>query len=336
VRRGLATLAAVIAALLASASPAAAAEEIGDRCVGDDSEAGWTTIVENNGNAFPLQVSAIPERSSVVTRWRTILAPGTGPVRQQMLVFRDFDEKRLRLLGEGGVETLYDGVNEFPTRIPIPEYGKIGLRGPEQTLFCDEEDGHIAGIVEGPWGVGEPRERGTGGLHMGVPAIAILEPDRDNDGYGDETQDGCIGEPRFHGICPIVSFSAGKVQVKRRAALVTVGVGVTTVAYATPQVVVAGDVALPKRRQVGAPGPTTLFHLDGGVQEVPAGGPGVTFRLPLPPPVVRRLEHMSSRRFLTASLVADTINSEQVAGRAMSRAWTVKLRGRLKPPRHRR
>jgi hypothetical protein len=72
------------------------------------------------------------------------------------------------------------------------------------------------------------------------------------------------------------------------------------------------------------------------VQEVPAGGPGVTFRLPLPPPVVRRLEHMSSRRFLTAGLVADTINSEQVAGRSMSRAWTVKLRGRVKPPRPRR
>jgi hypothetical protein len=315
-------VAAATAALLASASAAAAAEEIGDRCVGNDSEAGWTTVVENNGNAFPLQIVAIPERSSVVTRWRTVLAPGTGPVRQQMLVFRDFDEKRLRLLGEGGVETLVDGVNEFPTRIPIPEYGKIGLRGPEQTLFCDKEDGHIAGIVEGPWGVGETRERGTGGLHMGVPAIAILEPDRDNDGYGDETQDGCTGEPRFHGICPIVSFSAGRVQVKRRAILVSAGVGVTTVAYATPQVAVSGAVG--------------RFHLDGGLQEVPAGAPGVTFRLPLPAQVVRRLARMSSKRFLTASLVANTINSEQVAGRTMSRAWTVKLRGHRKPPRHRR
>ena len=82
-----------------------------------------------------------------------------------------------------------------------------------------------------------------------------------------------------------------------------------------------------------------IFHLDGGVQEIqpdPNHARGAVFRLPLPEPVVRRLQRMSSRRFLAASLVANTLNSEQVAGRIMSRAWTVKLRGRKKPPRHRR
>ena len=186
-------MAAVTAALLASASAAAAAEEIGDRCVGNDQKAGWTAAVLNSGESYPSLEVAPPERSSVVTRWRTVLAPGTGPVRQQMLVFRHVFEGQLQLIGEGGVETLVDGVNEFPTRIPIPEYGRIGLRGPEQTLFCDPANGHIAGFVEGPWGLGETRQPEIGGVHTGVPAIAIIEPDRDNDGNGDETQDGCTG-----------------------------------------------------------------------------------------------------------------------------------------------
>jgi hypothetical protein len=42
-----------------------------------------------------------------------------------------------------------------------------------------------------------------GGCHLGVPMIqGVVEPDADNDGYGDETQDACPSSASTNGPCP--------------------------------------------------------------------------------------------------------------------------------------
>jgi hypothetical protein len=329
----LATAASAAAVLLAAVAQAAAAPttEFGDRCVASHSEAGLTLIVLNNGNAFPLQPVAPPEANSVITRWRTELAPGVGAVRQQLLAFRQVYEGQDQLVGESAIETLVDGVNEFPTRIPIPEYGQIGLRGPEQTLFCEKESDHLAGVVEGPFDVGETRPHTW--LSAGVPAIAFIEPDRDGDGYGDETQDKCTENAAFHEICPIAAFRAGGTEVKRRAILVHSRFWVTTRIYATPSMQVTGSVAGATRRR-GAPPHAFLFDLDGGVQDVPPETP-TTFRLPLPGAVTRLLATMTPDESFRVNLSARVLNGEAVAGREFARSWTVKLPGRKKPHRRR-
>lgn len=302
-----------------SAPAARASEEFGDRCVANEAVMGWTAIVDNNGqHSFPLQPVARPEQNSVITRWKAVLAPGTGPIRQQLLAFRQVGEGDERLIGESATETLVDGPNEFPTRIPIPEYGRIGLNGPDRTLLCKEEDGRLAGLVENPFALGETRRIKV--ADFGVPAVAVIEPDRDGDGWGDETQDQCPVSSAFHGVCPVVSFSAGHVKVKQRAILVDVSIGVTTTTYATPYVSVYGEI--PVR---GRPEP---IRIEGGTREVPVGGGVATFRLPLPPGLVRRLARLIPKRFVTIQMRAVTVNASDVAGRDMSRAWTVKLHGR--------
>jgi hypothetical protein len=328
-RVSFATAAAVLLIAVAQAG-AAETTEFGDRCTAKDSEAGWTLIGLDNGNAFPLQDVAPPEANSVITRWRTELAPGVGPVRQQLLAFRQVYEGQDRLVGESAIETLVDGVNEFPTRIPIPEYGHIGLRGPEQTLFCDKESDHLAGVVEGPFAVGETRPHTW--LSAGVPAIAFIEPDRDGDGYGDLTQDRCTGDAAFYDTCPIAAFRAGGTEVRRRAILVHSTFWVTTKIYATPSMRVTGTVAGATRRR-GTPGHSFLFNLDGGDQDVPPDTP-TTFRLPLPTAVTRLLARMTPEESFQANLSARVLNGDAVAGREFSRSWTVKLPGRMKPRHH--
>jgi hypothetical protein len=41
-----------------------------------------------------------------------------------------------------------------------------------------------------------------------INAVAVVQPDADADGYGDETQDGCPGNGAATGACPVVSVPA--------------------------------------------------------------------------------------------------------------------------------
>jgi hypothetical protein len=214
--RELMTAIGAVALCLLLAAPASASQELGDRCVGNDSEAGWTAIVLNNSLNYPeLPPIVPPEGGKVITRWKAQVGPGLAPLAQQLVAFKQMDEEEDLLVGESAVETLVEGTNEFLTRIPVPEYAHIGLRGPAQTLFCDHASGHLGAIVTGTWPVGERRHFKIE-TSMGVPAIAFVEPDRDGDGYGDETQDGCSDNPTFHGPCPTVTLENGIEEVWRK------------------------------------------------------------------------------------------------------------------------
>jgi hypothetical protein len=249
--------------LLFAPTGSAAAAEIGDRCIANDTESDWTAIVLNNGIENGLQqpfVLAPPEGQSVITRWRSELGAGTGPIQQQLLAFQQVGEESDRLVGASAVETLVDGVNEFPTRIPIPEYGHIGLRGPVETLFCDKESGHLMGVVEGAWPTGETRDFNVA-LGNGVPAIAFLEPDRDRDGFGDETQDGCVLLAWTQGPCPTVRISVRRKKVTRRAIVVRVSFESNLPLPAAGRVEVSADRSPRSRTIAMAPGSASLVRL---------------------------------------------------------------------------
>ncbi len=49
-------------------------------------------------------------------------------------------------------------------------------------------------------------------------ASAVVEPDADGDGFGDETQDGCLGNAAVQGACPVASGSTptAKKKCKKR------------------------------------------------------------------------------------------------------------------------
>ena len=54
-----------------------------------------------------------------------------------------------------------------------------------------------------------------------VPLAAVLEPDADNDGFGDETQDACPQSTAFQTLCPLITLD-GSTKVGRKAVTVVI------------------------------------------------------------------------------------------------------------------
>jgi hypothetical protein len=322
--RGLAGIVAIVGvamcALLGAAS-AFGAQQMGDPCTATETSNAPTAIVLNNNmSGAALPVDAPPEAAAVITKWKVDAPAGLGAVAEQLLAFKQVEEEADQLVGESSLESVVGGAaNEFTTRIPIPEYGHIGLRGPNGALLCSAPM-HLAGTVSEPWAVGEMR-RFIISVGIGVPVIATLEPDRDHDGYGDETQDGCPAEPLIHTACPFVRLMPGA-KVYRRGILVEVSTGDPT------KVEVSGQVAWGYRPKPGGPNKRLIVGLSGDAQEVGQNAT-VPFWLPLPKSVQRRLGKLTSKEKLKATL---TIVATDIVGHQTTREMSLRLPGYLKRP----
>ncbi|HEU5063796.1 MAG TPA: hypothetical protein VFT79_11700 [Solirubrobacterales bacterium] len=274
----------VVAAALLPVPAAEAFSEVGNPCVGDDTEVGATMIALTNQGSEPfMQPNVPPEGKSVITRWRVLVGPGIGPLQQQLIASHQVGEEEDIRVGESAIETVGAGSNEFATRIPVSEYDHIGLRGPAETLICHREM-NVAGRVKGNWATGETRHFEVL-VHVGVPVVARVEPDRDGDGHGDETQDGCPTSAALQTPCPLLTVRTRR-EVKPNAILVRV----TTSNESAVQVLGRVGWQMKARYRVFGLGEKTP-------RMIPAGGTGV-FRLRLWPAVKRRLEQMPPRRSL--------------------------------------
>jgi hypothetical protein len=321
-RRLAAAAAAVAIVALAMGAPSASAqEESGKACVANASKPGWTLIGFDPRQVFPVPLYELPTR--VITGWKVEVAPGTGPLAQQLVAFQSVGEVEDREIGESAVETLSAGSNEFATRIPFQGlHPHVGLRGPVETLYCAEQKEMLSGVVEGPVAPGETRHYKVE-VGIGTPVTVTVEPDRDGDGYGDLTQDGCPQLAAVHGACPFIRLRRSVTAITRRAIVIEVSTGDPT------QVRVSGQVGWTPRPR-GRPGrgtgheAETIVGLDGGSREV-AGEPGVAFTIPLPKAVRRRLSRMTARERLKAEL---TLVATDVAGRQTTSSLTVRLPGR--------
>jgi hypothetical protein len=317
---------AVLLCLAATSSATAKAVEFGNRCVGNDTEAGWTLIGFENGedgaalpsNAGPHELWGAP--NAVITHWRVQVGPGIASLSQQLLAFDATSESEDRVVGESAVATLHEGTNEFATRIPIHEYDHIGLRGPTETLFCDKAEENYAGLVEGDFPTGESR-RYEVLTNTGVPAIAIVEPDVDGDGYGDETQDKCPWRPLFHDPCPKVEFSLRTQAIRRGAALASVHINATATVRAS------AEIMIPRSKKTLSP---RVVPIDLGSQLVTADTPA-TLRVPLPKVALRRLAKMRHREKLKVEITATASEAPELEGEARTRELTVRIPGRLQP-----
>jgi hypothetical protein len=324
-----------IAVALATASPAAGwgtgPTEFGNPCVGNATAPGITAIGLDSGDYLPFPQNAGPWElrgggpNAVIVSWKAQVAPGQGPLAQQLVAFRQMGESEEQLVGESAVETLVAGTNEFKTRIPIPEYALIGLRGPAATLLCEGASGEFTGEVEGAFLPGETRSFKMV-LDSGVPAVAVAERDEDNDGYGDLTQDGCPDNSAFHGPCPFVRLENGIEEVRPN------GILIRSWANVASQMQVSGYVVwrpLP-RREAGStkvrrqPKRTTV--LEESAQSVPAST-RAQFWVPLPRVVIRRLRQLSPDQHLNATLNLVVSGAPELEGRTMTKELHAKLPG---------
>lgn len=315
------------AVLLSTASNALAVEEVGNRCAANDAIQN-STLIGDASNSPPPPHSQVPQGDAwVITGWKVEVGPGLGPLAQQLAVFRWPEESQsYRKVGESAIETVVPGTNQFQTRIPVMELDHVGLYGPEKTLVCRNDPLNLAGVVEGAFPLNSSRRYEALG-QTGVPVVAFVEPDRDHDYYGDETQDDCPWTAAYQANCPAKKLEVVSTMLKQSAILVGV-----RVAYTAP-VEVFGQVSWQVRQGPGRAAEAGSRKGDRGLTVGLSAGPGrtvaaskvATFKVPLPKPVLRRLGRIAPQQALRAKLTVratDSLNGE------IERKLALKLPGR--------
>jgi hypothetical protein len=310
-KRVAAGIAGALAAILLIAAPgAAAATEFGSACVGNSAAPEYTLIQLGGEGTLAAPVSG------VITKWKLNLTPEASiSIPQQLKVLRATGvPSQFQVIGESAIASVVSGANAFDTRIPVQAGDRLGLYGGTEigTLYCRTENPvDKFGAAEGIGTVGSNLTFVEEGGAQ-IPALAVIEADADNDGYGDETQDKCPQSAAFQTACPIVTLDAISQSGK---ALVVVLVATSTSA----PVAVTGTVKLGKK---GKP-----LALSAVTQTVPPGQIA-RFTLAFPKNLKAKLKDLSPKQALQLNIAASATN---VAGQVSTDAVKAKLKGQAKP-----
>jgi hypothetical protein len=309
-------LTAMMVTALWGASGASAATEFGSNCVANTAGGGITAISLNHGAESPL--SATAPISGVITQWKTSTALEIPPeaayvYQQQLQVFRATPgANQFIKVGESAAGQPIKGTKSFPARIPVQVGDRLGLSGPFLALLCGTTDANdVTGIAPTP-----------GGLPLGaaatfppstklqVPAAAVIEADADNDGYGDETQDGCPQSAAYQTPCPVITINA----------LTQTGAKAVTVLVATSlsaPVQISGSAKLGKGATANLKA-TTVGVVPGVIGKV---------QLQFPASLKKRLKELKPKQKLTLKITASAAN---IAGPASTTSVSAKLKGQAK------
>ncbi|HUC07077.1 MAG TPA: hypothetical protein VMR96_03225 [Solirubrobacterales bacterium] len=325
--RGIGVVGVLLIALI-GVSSASAATEAGDDCVANTQEGIYTLvpIKRVSPSALPLTAPV----GGVVTSWK-VHSGVSEAVPEQMRVLRPTgNPNEFLTVGESTEQTVVEGVNVFPTRIPVQAGDHFGVFGTVQdVVFCGGADpGDVSGLFLISAAVGSVRTFNTeNGAGVRIPMIAVIEPDRDGDGYGDETQDKCPQSAAYQGPCPTITLDAFPIALKR-SVLVLVS------ASETSSVQVFGQVSWKPRHKGGALASKTrkpgdhksagvIVGLAGGTQTV-SPGQVARFNVKLPNSVKRQLRQVPPGKSLKGTITARTTD---LAGRVTDRVVNIRLRG---------
>jgi hypothetical protein len=200
---------AAVAAAIALALPAAA---FGSERIGDT---GNTSSCTDDEAYVPTALVGPPSYSpsayGVITEW--VAAADEDPNQSlQLIVVRQDGPGLYSIVAKDVVRTLtvLNGGNPYAVRLPIEANQTIGVYLPlDSNAPCEfstgSDDDHVGYSV--PFNVGIPPDNTPwdySSFDSGerVNAQALVEPDADRDGFGDETQDQCPSNASTHGPCP--------------------------------------------------------------------------------------------------------------------------------------
>lgn len=324
--RGIGVLGALVAIALVAAPSASAATEAGDDCVANTKEGAYTLVPLQriSPSALPLTAPV----SGVVTSWRVNSGVSEGTPEQMRVLRPTGTPNEFLTVGESTEQTVVEGTNVFPTRIPVQAGDHFGVFGTVQdVVFCGGADpGDTAGFFVLSAAVGSPHAF-TPTNTVRIAMIAVIEPDKDGDGYGDETQDKCPQSAATHEGCPTITLDAFPIALKR-SVLVLVS------ASETSSVQVFGQVSWKPRHKGGALASKTrkpgdhksagaIAGLTGKAQTV-SPGQVARFNVKLPNSVKRQLRQTPPGKSLKGTITARTTD---LAGRVTDRTVNIRLRG---------
>lgn len=321
--RAVALVGTVLALALTVVPGASASVEVGDECAAN--EAGrYSQIPEEraSGGALPL---AAPT-GGVVTAWK-VTSAYLEPVAEWIAAFRPAGPGTFQVVGASDEEIVDPGPNTFSTRIPVQAGDRFGPVPVYETLFCNTGNtGDHAWSFPGSVGLGSSHTFAAG-VDVRVPLVAVIEPDRDGDGYGDETQDGCPQSAAYQGPCPTITLDTFPIVLKHSVLLLVS-------ASEASSVQVFGEVGWRPRHKGGALvsktkpadhiGKGVIVGLTGGSETVKTGEVA-SFNVKLPKSVVRHLRQMPPKQVVKGTITAQTTD---LAGRVTEHTVAIRLHGR--------
>jgi hypothetical protein len=214
-----------LAGVALSAPPAAnAATEIGSTFDPGTSFCGNMLLQ----SASPPADSYAAPSAGVLTSWS--YQASEGPVQIKLKVGRAAGANSFLIVGESAVQTAAaNSTNTFPTRISVQAGDVIGITPVTNGLPCVRM---MAGYSYSAYVMGDDVPPGTTATfnppvaNVQLDVSARLEPDGDRDGFGDETQDRCLGVPGPVDGCPDNAFTLGAITRNKKKGTATIAVSV--------------------------------------------------------------------------------------------------------------
>lgn len=210
--------AALFAGLVADAS---AATTIGQTFAPTKSVcSGAATFVQE---ATPAGEHTVPF-AGVITSW-SYQAGNTPPTQLKLKIGHRNFFNNYTIVGESAMQAglTPNALGTFPTRIPVQADDRLGLFA-NMVADCvngTPASGYAAAEVSGDQPVGSTSNYSPDASER-LDVSAVLEPDADNDGFGDESQDQCPTDASKQGDCTppqttITKAPAKKLKVKKKA-----------------------------------------------------------------------------------------------------------------------
>jgi hypothetical protein len=312
-RGRLAVAAATLAATAGLAIPATAgaATEFGDACPTTNGITASYGLFEISAPGNPLPAAS--PVSGVLTKWLIDVAPGLPePAPVTLKTLRPVSGTETLLVTGESQGTINVGNNVFGVRIPIEAGDRLGIKGTSSlgTPVCTTSGESTFGFFFAETSPGSTNLYGKTEGPYRIPVHGFVEPDADNDGFGDETQDQCPQNGSVQGPCPLVIVDASPLAGKSS---VVVYVATDTEA----PVEVNGVVNLGKGKKA---------NLKAGPKAV-APGSIQRFKLKFPATLKRRLQDLPRKQKLTLRITASATN---VAGAISTDTAKAKLKGQAK------
>jgi hypothetical protein len=313
-----------LVALVGSAA-ASAATEFGDNCAANKVTAAAVpfTLFATTAIGDPLSLTA--PSAGVITKWMLNQSPVEAlTIPQTLRVLHPTGPNTVQVVGEA-TQTVTTGSNSFETRIPVQAGDRLGLSGvgEKAILFCEQGGPKsLLNIFENTGGVGSTvtiETKNQSETEARLPVSAVIEPDADGDGFGDETQDKCPTNASTQGPCPPALAPATPITLSATSAARKGLVSLTVTATAQASVSVGGSVKLGKGKTA---------KLSGGTQIV-APGALAKFTVLFPAKLKARLKQLTTKQSLSLKLAVS-------APGATTKNLTVRAKGSkaAKPRRH--
>lgn len=302
---GLSSFALALGTVLFPGPVSAAGDQLGHVCTASTAIPGETVVFAQAAATNPVPAAA--PASGVITQARFTAPTGlSSSFPHKLKVMRASTPAQYTVMAESAPIAVGSGITTHDVRIPVAAGDLLAIYGTAGTLVCGPTAG--GDVVAHLPGDSAPGSSATYAMdaNAAIPVVATVEPDGDEDGFGDVTQDQCPQSAAHQAACPVVvidSFAAAQ----GNKVVVVVGTDNRAQVKVTGKAKVDGKtVKLKSRAKTVVPGSLGKFTLK------------------LPTSLRQALADLPPSKFITVKLVA---TSTDVVGRKARDRTKVKVPG---------